>query len=213
LNHGAMSVSEVCARSHYITTIWSGVVASAPVLEALATCILAVYGALQWKSIGKNNELIGKQIRDQQSRWAHEDEERKRHEAIRYKFGVEPRDTQVVVWVVNLGITSFFIGRVWLTMSQPFDPSKGFPHPKGLHWNVVLSAGDAKSFVLPEGYSLGSQVQPDAKGDTRFSCEVWLQIEHMDGQTMSEKFPFEVVLDSHERLAIFSTSARGYIGR
>jgi len=199
--------------SCFVKVIWSALQTSAPIIEALATVFLGIYAVFQWKAIGKNNSLIGQQISAQQVRWSSEDQERKAREAIRYKFGAELREPKIVIWVANLGITSFFVDKVWLNMGPPLDLTKRFFHPKGFAWHVVLSAGEVKEFALPEGYSLGSPVTPDESGDASHECDVWLQIEHMDGAVKSDTITFTVRLGGEEVVKSFSRSGTSYVGR
>jgi hypothetical protein len=174
---------------------------------------LGIYAFFQWKAISKNNLLIGQQIAAQQARWSAEDQERKAREAIRYKFGAELLEPKIVIWVANLGTTSFFVDKVWLNMGSPLDPTQRFFRPKGFAWHVVLSAGEVNEFGLPQGYSLGSPVTPDESGDASHECEVWLQIEYMDGTIKSDTIAFTLRLGEAEVVKSFSRPETSYVGR
>jgi hypothetical protein len=173
-------------------------------IEALATCLLALFAVIQLLAIRKNNDLISTQIVAQQKRWSREDEIRESRQALNYRFGVKSEDTNVVVWVANLGVTSFLVTRVWVDIANPFDPTQRLPRKKGLEWNAVLAAAETKEFVLPEGYTLGSPVSKDENGRSYHHCEVSIEIEHLDRQARSPIKTFNVLVDEQERLEMFN---------
>ncbi|HZD31630.1 MAG TPA: hypothetical protein VE779_08205, partial [Candidatus Angelobacter sp.] len=124
--------------------------AIATCIGALATFLLVVAGILQLKSIGKANRLVRQQITDQQKRWSREDQIRENQLALNYRFGIktgldaDPQRPDVIVWVANLGTTSFLVDRVWLDIVNPYDASQRLPRKKAFPWNAVVAAGETK---------------------------------------------------------------------
>ena len=154
----------------------------------------------RWEKEDKDRERERNELR---SRWTREDEIRKSQEALNYRFGVKPRDDgEVVVWVANLGTTSFLVTRVWLDITNPFDSTQRLLRKKGFEWNAVVTAGETKDFVMPEGYLLGSPVDKDEHSCHKY--EFSIGIDHLGKQEMSPVKTFDVVVDEAKRLEMFS---------
>lgn len=155
----------------------------------------------RWNKEDKDHEREQRELRD---RWRREDEIRQTQQALSYRFGIKPLDTDVVIWVANLGITSFLAVRIWLDLVNPFDSNQRLLRKKPLEWNAVLAAGETKEFTLPEGYLLGSPVKPGEDGRGYHQCEVSIEIDHLGQLVKSPIKTFNVSVDKEGRVEMFS---------
>jgi hypothetical protein len=176
-------------------------------LLVVATLLLLIDSRLKsneqrrrWEKENKEHE---RERNDQRERWNREDEIRRTQRALDYRFGVKPDDTDVIIWVANLGITSFLVTRIWLDIVNPFDSTKRLLRKKGLEWNAVLAAGETREFRMPEGYLAGSPVEPEGNGHGYHQCEISIEIDHLGQHVKSPIKTFNVSVGEEGRTEMF----------
>jgi hypothetical protein len=178
-------------------------------LLVLATLLLYLDGRSkareQRKRWEKEDKDHDRELSELRSRWTREDEIRESQQALNYRFGIVARDAKVIVWVANLGSTSFLVNRVWLDIANPFNPSERLLRKKGFEWNAVVAAGatETNEFVLPDDFLLGSPVDKDEYGCGYHECEVSIGIDHLNHPTMSPAKKFRAGVDEEHRLEMF----------
>jgi hypothetical protein len=193
----------------YLTLATWGLVAATSFL-VLATLLLYLDGRTKaqeqrkrWEKEDKDHE---REQRDLRERWKREDELRNQQQEIKYRFGLEfNEDNEIACWIANLGLTSFFVGKLWLDATDVLGSTPLLSRQKGFRWNVVIPAGTAKTFVLPGDFSLG--VPQDAEGYSLGTYSVCLDIEHLDRQFRTPQKRFDARIRGTDQLQSFSMAA------